>query len=945
MSRFVSSAQRLALLVVLSSCTVEPYCLVCPDVDGGEPLDGGTDAGSDARVAPRDASADVIVVPDGACIDFELCNERDDDCDGHTDEGIDTESNPDHCGGCDMPCPVYPHAFAVCEAGECSIGACDVGYLDLDPAQPGCEYYCIPTVTDGTDEICDFNDDDCDGAIDEDIDFANDPENCGFTSSGAGRCGNHCRGSRAAGSCSAGVCTLGACDPGYYDIDGSATNGCEYQCTPADPPVEVCNLLDDDCDGTVDDGEPGAGVACGSDVGACGAAAGVTICRAGEIVCTGEPAPAAETCNTVDDDCDGRVDENNPEGGRVCGISTGACEVGTQQCVGGALVCMGQVEATAEICNTIDDDCDGAVDDGNPGGGAACGPTAGACEAGVVTCTRGALVCTGGVGPSPELCNNVDDDCDGNVDEGDPEGGQLCGSDVGRCAPGVQHCRSGSLVCEGAITATTETCDGVDQDCDSNVDEGNPGGGAACGETAGACEAGTVQCRGGTLTCEGAIGPTVELCNGTNDDCDAMTDEGFALMTDINNCGACGRVCSFPNATPRCNAGTCAIAACRPGFVDLDPTRPGCEYACSFAGNEACNGRDDDCDGRTDEGLTAPSAFCNPNGVCNGTAATCGGARGWECVYPATYQQTEQRCDSLDNDCDGSIDEAFPLVGDQCSNGSGTCRRVGTYVCAASGTAVQCNAAAAGTPGDESCNGADDDCDGEVDETGVNDPGTPWRDAIDASAIPTVTYTSGGRTIRVMRYEASRPDATSTSAGSLSTLACSAPNVRPWTSVTWAEAEAACCALNASGTCTSPTSGWHLCGAEDWETACEGPAGSCDWSYAATCSATQPVACNGMEYDSNTSLAGDQDALATTGSPTFSSCYTDWAAAGRVYDMSGNVREWTSTSAGTSGGVPLYQVRGGSYQSIEEGRTCDFDFTVAQRTFRAPTTGFRCCMY
>ncbi len=926
----LAGALALSGSTVLSSCTVEPYCLVCPD-GGGEPVDAG-DAGSfdggDVDANVPDANLDAEVLMDG-CASGESCNEADDDCDGLVDEGIDTQTSTEHCGGCGLLCAPI-HAFGRCVAGVCEVDSCDVGFIDLDPAEPGCEYRCIAVATD--DVLCDFRDDDCDGSIDEDVDQQNDATNCG-------RCGRFCGSPHAMASCVAGECTLGTCDTGFYDLDGSEMNGCEYACTPADPAAEVCNSRDEDCDGLVDEGDPGVGASCGMDVGEC--AAGTTACTAGEIVCMGSVAQTTELCNGLDDDCDALVDEGNPQGGRVCGVSTGACEIGSEQCVAGALACVGDVGPAIETCNNLDDDCDGAVDELNPEGGAACGTTTGACEAGMVTCTRGALSCVGGVGPSPELCNASDDDCDGTVDEGDPEAGALCGTDEGRCAPGVQECRMGALACIGAIGPATETCDGTDQDCDAMVDEGNPGGGGACGTSTGACTSGSFVCRTGTLACEGGSGPTAELCNSTDDDCDGTSDEGFALMTDINNCGSCGSICAPANALPRCSGGACTISACRSGFVDLDGSLAnGCEYSCSFSGAEGCNGRDDDCDGRTDEGLTAPTSFCNPNGVCAGTAATCGGLTGWTCAYPAAHETTESTCDSLDNDCDGRTDEAYALVGTSCSNGSGTCRTTGTYVCATSGTAVTCNAAAAGTPGDESCNGLDDDCDGVADEAGPNDPLTPWRDAIDASAIPHVTYTSAGRTVRVMQYEASRPDATATSAGSLGTLACSRANVMPWTSVTWAEAQAACCALNDGGTCAG-SGGWQLCDAEDWETACEGPAGTCTHSYATSCSSSQPVACNGMEHDSDAALAGDQDALYTTGSSSFAACYANWAAAGRVYDLSGNAKEWTATPVGTG----IYQVRGGSYQSIEAGRACSFDFTVAQQTFRAPTTGFRCCMY
>jgi formylglycine-generating enzyme required for sulfatase activity len=60
-----------------------------------------------------------------------------------------------------------------------------------------------------------------------------------------------------------------------------------------------------------------------------------------------------------------------------------------------------------------------------------------------------------------------------------------------------------------------------------------------------------------------------------------------------------------------------------------------------------------------------------------------------------------------------------------------------------------------------------------------------------------------------------------------------------------------------------------------------------------------------------------------------------------VFDLSGNAREWTNTTRGTD----IYELRGGSFNNVEAGRTCEFDFTVADQTFRHPNTGFRCCFY
>ena len=71
-------------------------------------------------------------------------------------------------------------------------------------------------------------------------------------------------------------------------------------------------------------------------------------------------APHAETCNTLDDDCDGSVDEGNPGGGAACSTGQmGVCDPGTRQCISGSLVCQANQAAVPELCNSLDDNCNG----------------------------------------------------------------------------------------------------------------------------------------------------------------------------------------------------------------------------------------------------------------------------------------------------------------------------------------------------------------------------------------------------------------------------------------------------------------------------------------------------------------------------------------------------------------------------------------------------------
>lgn len=643
-----------------------------------------------------------------------------------------------------------------------------------------------------------------------------------------------------------------------------------------------------------------------------------------------------ERCNGLDDDCDQLIDEtfNLQEDPANCGACNNVCpqpDFTFVECVTGS--CSTPVCAFGQV--DLNNDLDSPVTDG--------------CEYACVAAT--------GDDATDGVCDNRDGDCDGSVDEGIDK--TMDSLNCGQCGticqfpntPEKKNADDG-LDC-GVIATCYDACAAgtcVIDDCLPNYHNFD-------GILANGCE---TYC----VADSDPPDPADEVCDGRDNDCDGRVDlvsDGMGgwvpadgSPTDPDHCGTCDTVCNYDHGYRACVGGACQLAGCHLGWFDQDgdPSN-GCEYNCTVTGAEVCDGLDNDCDllvDGADPDLAAPSNFCVQTGVCNGTGATCSGAGGWICDYAANatanghvYQATETLCDGVDNDCDGTADE-YPLLGTACSDGQGLCKTVGTYICNATQDGVVCNAPTPPAAQPEVCDNLDNDCDGQTDETGTADVGSDY--VLDDADFATVTITrANATTFLMMQYEASRPDAGTTNAGSATDLACSKGNVRPWTSVTWGEADAACCAMNPGGICTGSGVEWQLCEAADWQRACEGSTGSCNWSYGTADCATANLndqVCNGKEYDSDSGTAGDQDAVAATGSSTFPMCYADWSTAGQVFDLSGNVKEWTASETSTTG---VYYIRGGSYTELEEGRACGYGFVSAASDYAYQNLGFRCCKY
>ncbi len=213
--------------------------------------------------------------------------------------------------------------------------------------------------------------------------------------------------------------------------------------------------------------------------------------------------------------------------------------------------------------------------------------------------------------PQADVCNGMDDNCDGRIDE---DGGTVtCG--VGACRRTVPGCAGGSVATCTPGDAGPELCDAIDNDCDGMTDEdfpvqADPLNCGACGRVCMLPHA-TPKCEMGTCK--------VDTCDMGWNNCNMMDPDGCESnpLTDVNNCNGCGNVCSSQNATPSCVGGACRFM-CNAGWVDLDmnPSN-GCEYQCTFMSAtdvpDAPNFADANCDGI--DGELNNGVFVSPSGL------------------------------------------------------------------------------------------------------------------------------------------------------------------------------------------------------------------------------------------------------------------------------------------------------------------------------------------
>jgi len=240
--------------------------------------------------------------------------------------------------------------------------------------------------------------------------------------------------------------------------------------------------------------------------------------------------PVPETCNGEDDDCDLKIDETFADKGSACVEGMGVCAVdGVAVCnsTGTDLECSAQAGTPAtESCDGLDNDCDGNTDESFMVGMPCDGSDGDVCADGVIACTSlTTAACNDGPGNAGEICDAFDNDCDGNTDEGFNLGAACDGTDSDLCNEGVIVCNAatGGAKCGDTTSNSVEVCNGMDDDCTNGADDPWPVG-QSCTVGLGMCQrSGSLMCNtGGTnVACSANAGaPITEICgNGTDEDC------------------------------------------------------------------------------------------------------------------------------------------------------------------------------------------------------------------------------------------------------------------------------------------------------------------------------------------------------------------------------------------------------------------------------------------